>query len=144
MPARKMRVDLFDDEGNRYTVTFEGHVSRDKAIKLIDMVELLGGMPDQEITKASRGLDQAKKGTTKYEKVHYLLRENFPAIWFSSREAQLVYEQVFKEPISLSTISTYLARLSSKGFLLRAGSSNNLKYKLLGSTAQVAIKRQIL
>ena len=43
MPARKMRVELFDNEGNRYTVAFEGQITRDKALRLLDLVELLGG-----------------------------------------------------------------------------------------------------
>ena len=47
MPARKMRVELFDSEGNRYTIAFEGQVTRDKALRLLDLVELLGGMPGE-------------------------------------------------------------------------------------------------
>ena len=50
MPARKMRVELFDSEGNRYTVAFEGQITRDKALRLLDLVELLGGMPGENPT----------------------------------------------------------------------------------------------
>ena len=45
MPARKMRVELFDSEGNKYSVSFEGEITRDKAMRLLDLVELLGGGP---------------------------------------------------------------------------------------------------
>ena len=38
MPARKMRVELFDNEGNRYTIAFEGQITREKAIRLLDLV----------------------------------------------------------------------------------------------------------
>ena len=47
MPARKMRVELFDSDGNRYTIAFEGQVTRDKALRLLDLVELLGGAPSE-------------------------------------------------------------------------------------------------
>ena len=47
MPARKMRVELFDSDGNRYTIAFEGQVTRDKALRLLDLVELLGGTPGE-------------------------------------------------------------------------------------------------
>ena len=47
MPARKMRVELFDSDGNRYTIAFEGQVTRDKALRLLDLVELLGGAPGE-------------------------------------------------------------------------------------------------
>ena len=43
VPAKKIRVEIFND-GNRYTITFEGQVTRDKALRLLDLVELLGGM----------------------------------------------------------------------------------------------------
>ena len=47
MPARKIRVELFDSDGNRYTIAFEGQVTRDKALRLLDLVELLGGAPSE-------------------------------------------------------------------------------------------------
>ena len=59
MPARKMRVELFDSEGNRYTIAFEGQITRDKAVRLLDLVELLGGMPG-ETPVASSGNNQVR------------------------------------------------------------------------------------
>ncbi|MQY62308.1 hypothetical protein GH146_03345 [archaeon] len=42
MPTKKIRVEIFNN-GDRYTITFEGQVTRDKALRLLDLVELLGG-----------------------------------------------------------------------------------------------------
>ncbi len=55
MPARKIRVELFDSDGNRYTIAFEGQVTRDKALRLLDLVELLGGAPNEGPTVSTRG-----------------------------------------------------------------------------------------
>ena len=55
MPARKMRVELFDSEGNRYTIAFEGQITRDKAVRLLDLVELLGGMPGENANPGISG-----------------------------------------------------------------------------------------
>jgi hypothetical protein len=140
MPARKMRVELFDNEGNRYTVTFEGQMTRDKAVKLLDMVELLSGVPGVDANQAAHSHPTSAE-LTKFEKVRFLMRKHFPVAWFSSKEVQLVYEQEFKEPISLSTVSTYLARLTFKGFLLKAGSSNNFKYKAPSGATEIAVKQ---
>ena len=49
MPARKMRVEVFDGSGNRYTITFQGQVTREKAIRLLELVELLGNQDDIEV-----------------------------------------------------------------------------------------------
>src|SRR4030065_2263787 len=128
MPAKKMRVELFDGEGNRYTVAFEGQITRDKALRLLDLVELLGGMPNET---GSSGPTHVMPGivSSRFEKVRALVQKGFALVWFSSRDIQSTYEQEFKEPVSLSTISTYLARMTNKGWLTRAGESNSLKYK---------------
>ena len=128
MPARKMRVELFDSDGNRYTIAFEGQVTRDKALRLLDLVELLGGAPG-EGQLSSAGTALPNKVFSRFEKVQLVIQKNFPLIWFSSKDIQSVYEQELKEPVSLSTVSTYLSRMATKGMLLRTGGSNNLKYK---------------
>ncbi|HLC00816.1 MAG TPA: hypothetical protein VJL33_05815 [Candidatus Bathyarchaeia archaeon] len=142
MPAKKMRVELFDSEGNRYTVSFEGQITRDKALRLLDLVELLGGMPNEA---ASRGTGNAMTGavSSRFDKLRFVVQKSFPLIWFSSRDVQSFYEQELKESISLSTVSTYLTRLASKGWLLRAGESNSLKYKIAPNIPHATIKQQI-
>ena len=142
MPARKMRVELFDNEGNRYTIAFEGQVTRDKALRLLDLVELLGGMPG-EGTNSSAGHVLMGNSLSRFEKVRLIIQKNFPLIWFSSKDVQTMYEQELKEPISLSTVSTYLARMTNRGLLLRAGESNNLKYKAAQKIPHAIVKQQI-
>ena len=141
MPARKMRVELFDSEGNRYTIAFEGQVTRDKALRLLDLVELLGGMPSEGATSGAGNV--LTGNLSRFEKVRLVIQKNFPLVWFSSKDVQSVYEQELKEPISLSTVSTYLARLTNRGLLLRAGESSNLKYKVTPNIPHATVKQQI-
>ena len=141
MPARKMRVELFDSEGNRYTIAFEGQVTRDKALRLLDLVELLGGMPSEGATSGAGNV--LTGNLSRFEKVRLVIQKNFPLVWFSSKDIQSVYEQELKEPINLSTVSTYLARLTKRGLLLRAGESSNLKYKVMPNIPHATLKQQI-
>ena len=143
MPAKKMRVELFDSEGNRYTVTFEGQITREKALRLLDLVELLGGMPNETANRGSAGNAMTGAISSRFEKLRSVVQKSFPLIWFSSKDVQSVFEQELKEPISLSTVSTYLTRLASKGWLLRAGNSNSLKYKLAPNIPHATIKQQM-
>jgi hypothetical protein len=85
----------------------------------------------------------ANNGFSKYEKVRMLIQKHFPIVWFSSREVQSAYEQEFKEPISLSTVATYFARMANKGILVKAGASNRLKYKVASSFPQAIVKQEI-
>jgi len=137
-----MRVELFDSEGNRYTVAFEGQITREKAMRLLDLVELLGGMPNENPV---RGIDNSQNlvYSSRLEKVRSVIQRSFPLVWFSSHDVQSVYEQEMKEPISLSTVSTYLSRLTAKGLLVRTGLSSNLRYKTVSKIAQAAIRSQI-
>ena len=125
MPAKKMRFEIFNN-GDRYTITFEGQVTRDKALRLLDLVELLGGMPavDSHNTRLASEMP-------KIDKVRLVAEKNFPVSWFSSKDLQSAYEKQFSEPIPLSTASTYLSRLADRGFFIKRGSSNQLRYRIL-------------
>jgi hypothetical protein len=142
MPARKMRVELFDSDGNRYTIAFEGQVTRDKAVRLLDLVELLGGVPSGTGNpRPNTGI--VNNGSSKYDRVRMIVQRSFPLVWFSSREVQSVYEQEYKEPLSLSTAATYLSRLAGKGVLTKVGASNRLKYRIVSGFPEAALKQQI-
>jgi len=130
LPARKMKVDVIDGSGNRYTVAFAGNVTRDKAIRLLEIVELLGGIPDNA-NESSQARDLSK-----FDKIRLIIEKHFPIVWFSSREVQAMCEQELKTPISLSTVSTYLSRLAERGILVKGGSSSNLRYRIITQVAQ--------
>ncbi|MEM3442342.1 MAG: hypothetical protein QXM86_00585 [Candidatus Bathyarchaeia archaeon] len=140
MPARKMRVDIFDEEGNRYTVSFEGQVTREKALRLLDLIELLGGVPT-DMGNSGANKEILEKEFSKYDKVRMIVQKHFSLVWFTSRDIQLAYEQEFKEPISLSTVATYLSRMTFKGMIMKAGASRTLKYKLLTSSSKAIIEK---
>jgi len=134
MPVRKMRVEVFDGSGNRYTVTFEGKVTREEALRLLDLIELLGGMPGVNPEWAG-----AASESSKFEKVHLIVQKHFPIAWFTSKDVQSIYEQEFKEPIPLSTVSTYLSRMADRGLLKKGGVSNRRHYKAVTGTSQSAL-----
>jgi len=134
MPAKKMRVEVFDGTGNRYTVTFEGQVSREKALRLLDIVELLGGMPS--VNPSDR---EPIAELPKLEKMRLIVERHFPIIWFSSKDVQTVYEQELKEPIGLSTVSTYLTRMAKRGMLMKSGAANSKRYRLIVQKTERAL-----
>ncbi len=131
MPAKKLRVEVFDTDGNRYTVTLEGEVTRKKALCVLDIVELLGSV------KGQREQSNFHKAS-KFEKVKSVLSSKFPFSWFSSRSVLMAYRHTFNDPISLSTVSTYLARMTSRGFLMAEG-SNSKRYRIVTELVQNAI-----
>lgn len=49
MRAQRLRLEWHDDGGNRYMIEMEGFVTRNLALKILDLIELLGGMYSEEI-----------------------------------------------------------------------------------------------
>ena len=125
MPTKKMRIEV-SNNGDKYTITFEGRITRDKALHLLDLVELLGGLPTENSELPYSALKKLK-----IDKVRFIIEKNFPIGWFSSKEIQKKYEEKYNEPIQLSTISTYLSRLVDRGFLIKKKKSNQLRYKTI-------------
>jgi len=78
--------------------------------------------------------------SSKFEKVLSIVQKNFPIAWFTSKEIQEAYEKEFKEPIGLSTVATYLARMAKKGLLIKSGASNRLKYRVSPRSTQLVVK----
>ena len=126
MPAKKMRVEVFDGGGNKYTVTFDGEVTRDKALRLLDIVELLGGMPSVNLSEV-----KSISELPKLEKMRLIVEKHFPIVWFSAKDVQGVYEQELKEPVASSVVSTYLTRMAGRGILTKTGLSNGKRYRLV-------------
>jgi hypothetical protein len=125
MPAKKMRVEVSDGQGNRYTMTFEGEVTMEKALCMLDVMELLGGIRNN----SSVNSDGAQ--LSKFDKMKALVERHFSLGWFSSKEVFLAYEEELHEPVSLSTVSTYLTRMADRGILMRADAATNKKYRMV-------------
>ena len=135
-----MRIELFDSEGNKYTISFEGQVTRDKAVRLLDLVELLGSV---SLEGTAPNLGTSMNEVTKYEKMRMLVHNHFPVGWFTSKEVQTVYEREIRKPIGLSTVSTYLSRMTERGMLVKVRESRQLKYRISRSVASEIIERGI-
>jgi hypothetical protein len=99
-------------------------------------------MPGEGATSGA-GTVLTGNSLSRFEKVRLVIQKNFPLVWFSSKDIQSVYEQELKEPVSLSTVSTYLARMTNRGLLLRAGEGSNLKYKVTPNIPRATVKQQI-
>ena len=123
MPRNRFKIDLNDDEGNKFTISLEGNLNRDKVLKILDFVYLLGGA--QALEKS-----EDPSSYSKFQKVQNVIERKFPVGWFTSQEVILSYEDTYNEPISLSTVSTYLSRLAVKKVLIKSGPVNKRKFSL--------------
>jgi len=123
LKTSKFKIEFFDEDGSRFTVSIEGNVSRSKITRILDMIEFMGSLPSESEI-------EEEVGRTKFERVKKLVESRFQNSWFSSRDVKFAYEDEYGESIPLSTISTYLQRMHKNGFLQRSISQNQHVYRL--------------
>lgn len=132
MPVKRIRVEVLDDSGSRYTITLEGgRITREKAVRILDLVELLGGVSG-DVAEPKIGMSKLSK----FNQVKLITERHFPVVWFSSKEVQSVYERQLKKPITLSTVSTYLSRMADRGLLIKSENGNRRRYRVMTEMSQ--------
>ena len=118
---KRIKIELEDEEGTKYTLALEGAVSRDKLMKAMDMLEIM----DVPLERTRRAPDEG----TFFGKVQTLLETTFAAGDFSSSDVAREFEERYNQPVKLSTISTYLARLLDKQQVKRERFGNSWVYR---------------
>ena len=128
---RRIKIEVEDEEGTKYTLALEGKVSRDKLMKAVDMLEIM----DVPMEHSHRAPDEG----TFFGKVMTLLETEFAAGDFSSSDVARGFEEKYSQPVKLSTISTYLSRLADKQYIKRERFGNSWVYRRVYlKTSQVA------
>jgi hypothetical protein len=118
---KRIKIEIEDEEGTRYTLALEGKVSRDKLMKAVDMLEIM----DVPMDHSYRAPDQG----TFLGKMMILLETEFAAGDFSSSDVARGFEEKYNQPVKLSTVSTYLARLTDKQYIKRERFGNSWVYR---------------
>ncbi|MEM4312159.1 MAG: hypothetical protein QXX95_07205 [Nitrososphaerales archaeon] len=118
---KKVRLEFEDSEGGKFKLTFEGKITKDKVLKIMDLID--------SINKEEKEILELPSLDTSFGKVWRLIEERFSLGSFDSSELTEAYEDRYNEPIKLSTLSTYLARLVDKGILSRRRIGNTWIYK---------------
>ncbi len=118
---KRIRIEVEDEEGTKYTLALEGKISRDKLMKAVDMLEIM----DVPMDHSYKAPDQE----TFFGKVMILLETEFAAGDFSSSDVARGFEEKYNQPVKLSTISTYLARLADRQYIKREKFGNSWVYR---------------
>ena len=119
MAKKRIRIDMEDQDGARYDIKLEGNVTREKVLKIFEMMDLMNIEEEQE----AANMDSTGS------KIWHVVDKFFPLGKFTSTNILEKYEDEFNEPIKLSIISTYLARFSSKGRVGRARTGREWTYQ---------------
>jgi hypothetical protein len=111
-----------DSDGARYDIKLEGNVTREKVLKIFEMMDLMNIEDEQ-----SEATNMDSVGS----KIWHIVDKFFPMGKFTSSNILEKYEDEFNEPIKLSIISTYLSRFSSKGRVSRTRTGREWTYQTI-------------
>ena len=121
MPRKRIRIDLEDKEGAKFNFSVEGNVTREKVLKIFELLDL---MNIEESQKAAQ-LDSVGG------KIWNIINKYFPVGKFTSSTLLEKFEDEYNEPIKLSVISTYLSRFTSRGRVDRARTGREWTYQTI-------------
>ena len=122
MSGKRIRIDVTDKDGVKFDLKLEGNVTREKVLKIFELMEL-ANIEEPSTTTPNM--------STVGGRIWALVDKYFPTGKFTSNDILEKYEDEYNEPIKLSIISTYLARFTSKNKTERARKGREWTYQAL-------------
>jgi hypothetical protein len=119
MAKKRIRIDMEDSDGARYDIKLEGNVTREKILKIFELMDLMNIEEEQETTN----MDSTGA------KIWHIVDTFFPMGKYTSTNILEKYEDEYNEPVKLSIISTYLSRFSTKGKISRTRTGREWTYQ---------------
>ena len=120
MKQKRIRIDVQDKDGAKYDFKIEGNVTKEKVLKIFELMDLINIEEEQAPNLDSVG-----------GKIWNVIENSFPAGRFTSSEVLEKYEDEYNEPIKLSVISTYLARFASRNRIERKRIGREWSYQII-------------
>ena len=121
MAKKRIKIDLEDADGAKYNFSLEGNVTREKMLKIFELMDLIN------IEEPQDGPILDSVGS----KIWNIVDKHFPMGKFTSSKILEKYEDDYGEPTKLSIISTYLSRFTSKGRVERTRQGREWTYQIV-------------
>ncbi len=122
---KKIKIELEDENGERYNLTLQGTLSKEKIMNVIEFVQLF----DKNSIDSS--LEHRESDTKLGPKLWNLIIENFKYHTFTSSDILRIYQELYYQSIQLSVISIYLSRFYLRKQLNRSKNGKQWVYTLV-------------
>jgi hypothetical protein len=123
--TKKIKIELEDENGEKYNLTLQGHLSKEKMTNVIEFVQLF------EKNSMDTSLEHKETGIKLGSKLWNLITENFRYHTFTSSDLSRIYQDLYCESIQLSVVSIYLSRFYLKKQLNRSRNGKQWMYGLV-------------
>jgi len=137
-PSRKkIKIEIEDNEGDKYNLCLEGKFSRDKMFKVLELMDtfqegtIKADRFDKVIHKYSQSQNCQQSTINLGTKLWNVISTTFIHQKFSSTDLSHAYYNIHLENIQLSVISTYLSRFFIKNKLERTKRGKEWIYSII-------------
>ncbi len=114
-----------DENGQKYNLTLQGSLSREKIMNLIEFVQCF------EKNSTDMTIEHKESDRKLGQKLWNMITENFRYHTFTSTDLLRIYKDLNYETIQLSVISIYLSRFYLKKQLNRSKNGKQWVYSLV-------------
>jgi hypothetical protein len=122
---KKIKIELEDENGEKYNLTLQGTLSKQKIMNVIEFVQLF----DKNSIDGS--FEHRESDIKLGSKLWNLIIENFKYHTFTSSDILRIYQDLYYQSIQLSVISIYLSRFYLKKQLNRSKNGKQWVYTLV-------------
>ena len=123
--TKKIKIELEDENGEKYNLSLQGALSKEKIMNVIEFVQLF----DKNSIDSS--FEHRESDTKLGSKLWNLITENFKYHTFTSSDILRIYQDLYYQTIQLSVISIYLSRFYLKKQLSRSKNGKQWVYTLV-------------
>lgn len=148
---RKIKIEFEDAEGSKYNLSLDGDISKNKILKVYELMESLNtldrGQFEENSASDAKGIGKANGRSRESlssvgSKIWYVVENKFPSSTFTSSDVQEMYEEEYKESMRLDAVATYLSRYFNKGKLIRnRKGGKEWVYKIVPTTKTTALAK---
>lgn len=148
---RKIKIEFEDAEGSKYNLSLDGDISKNKILKVYELMESLntldGGQFEENSASDAKGIGKVNGRSRESlssvgSKIWYVVESKFPSSTFTSSDVQEMYEEEYKESMRLDAVATYLSRYFNKGKLIRnRKGGKEWVYKIVPTTKTTALAK---
>ena len=131
---KKIKIEMEDAEGGKYNLSLEGNMSKDKILKVFELMDRING-GEQESIKEKYDIETQRNEnlTSLSSKIWSIIENKFPYTSFTSSDILVMYREEYNEPIKLDVVATYLSRYLKKGKLDRS----KIRYSVVHMTTSI-------
>jgi hypothetical protein len=139
---KKIKIEIEDNEGDKYNLCLEGKFSRDKMLKVLHLIDTFqdgttkANKIDEVTEKYCENQEYQQNAINLGAKLWNIIITTFIHQKFSSTDLSHAYHNVYLENIQLSIVSTYLSRFFIKNKLERTKRGKEWIYSINHNTVR--------